>query len=96
VPKTICDGQQTTPPGKLTFEINKRQLTDVLLTSDATVVEAMKFCFERMKMVVEPSGANALAALMTHKERFQGKRVGLSISGGNIGLARFTEIVSQK
>ncbi len=96
VPKTICDGQQTTPPGKLTFEINKRNLTDVLLTSDATVVEAMKFVFERMKLVVEPSGANALAALMTNKERFQGQRVGVTLSGGNIGLARFIEIMQGK
>ena len=96
VPNTICDGQQTPAPGKLTFEINKRLLTDVLLTSDATVVEAMKFVFERMKMVAEPSGANALAALMTNKDRFQGQRVGVSLSGGNIGLARFVEIVSGK
>jgi threo-3-hydroxy-L-aspartate ammonia-lyase len=94
VPKTICDGQQTAQPGALTFEVNKRLLTDILLTSDATVVEAMKFVFERMKMVVEPSGANALAALMTHKEMFRGQRVGVSLSGGNIGLARFIEIVS--
>ncbi len=94
VPQTICDGQQNAAPGLLTFEINKRQLTDVLITSDATVVEAMKFVFERMKLVVEPSGANALAALMTHRQRFAGKRVGLTLSGGNIGLARFVEIVS--
>ncbi len=96
VPKTICDGQQTAQPGALTFEINKRLLTDILLTPDATVVEAMKFAFERMKLVVEPSGANALAALMTHKEMFRGQRVGISLSGGNIGLARFIEIVSAK
>jgi threo-3-hydroxy-L-aspartate ammonia-lyase len=94
VPKTICDGQQTAQPGALTFEVNKRLLTDILLTPDATVVDAMKFVFERMKMVVEPSGANALAALMTHKEMFRGQRVGISLSGGNIGLARFIEIVS--
>ena len=93
VPNTICDGQQTPAPGILTFEVNKRLLTDVLLTSDATVVEAMKFLFERMKLVAEPSGANALAALMTNKELFRGQRVGISLSGGNIGLARFFEIV---
>jgi threo-3-hydroxy-L-aspartate ammonia-lyase len=94
VPNTICDGQQTPAPGNLTFEVNKRLLADVLLTSDATVVEAMKFAFERMKLVLEPSGANALAALMTNKARFQGQRVGVTLSGGNIGLARFIEIVS--
>jgi threo-3-hydroxy-L-aspartate ammonia-lyase len=93
VPQTICDGQQTTPPGKLTFEINKRHLTDVLLTSDETVIEAMKFLFDRCKLVVEPSGANALAALMTHQARFKGMRVGISLSGGNVGLKRFLELV---
>ncbi len=95
VPNTICDGQQTPAPGKLTFEVNKRLLTDVLLTSDATVVEAMKFLFERMKLVAEPSGANALAALMTNKALFRGQRVGITLSGGNIGLVRFIELVSK-
>jgi threonine dehydratase len=94
VPKTICDGQQTTPPGKLTFEVNKQLLTDVLLTPDETVIEAMKFLFDRCKLVVEPSGANALAALMTHRERFKGMRVGISLSGGNVGLARFCALVN--
>lgn len=94
VPQTICDGQQTPKPGELTFAVNKRLLTDVLLTSDATVIEAMKFVFDRMKLVVEPSGANALAALITNKSRFQGMRVGVSLSGGNVGLARFCALVS--
>jgi threo-3-hydroxy-L-aspartate ammonia-lyase len=93
VPQTICDGQQNAAPGVLTFEINKRLLSDVLTTSDATVIDAMRFAFERLKLVIEPSGANALAALITHKERFQGQRVGLTLSGGNVGLARFIEIV---
>jgi threo-3-hydroxy-L-aspartate ammonia-lyase len=96
VPNTICDGQQTPAPGKLTFEVNKRNLTDVLLTSDAMVVEAMKFAFERLKLVLEPSGANALASLMTNKERFRGQRVGVTLSGGNVGLARFIELVQAK
>jgi threo-3-hydroxy-L-aspartate ammonia-lyase len=94
VPQTICDGQQTSSPGKLTFAINQQLLTDVLTTSDAVVIDAMKFVFERMKMVLEPSGACALAALMTHQDRFAGQRVGISLSGGNVDLNRFIELVS--
>jgi threonine dehydratase len=58
------------------------------------VVEAMRFAFERMKIVLEPSGACALAALLSHREPFRGRRVGVTLSGGNIGLDRFVALVS--
>ena len=69
-------------------------MTDVLTASDPAVVDAMRFAFERMKVVLEPSGACALAALMTHAERFRGRRVGITLSGGNVGLDRFVALVS--
>ena len=94
VPRTICDGQQTQAVGRHPFEVIRALVTDVLTATDPAVVDAMRFVFERMKIVLEPSGACALAALMTHAERFRGQRVGITLSGGNIGLDRFVALVS--
>ena len=94
VPRTICDGQQTQAVGHHPFEVIQAHVKDILTVGDPAVVEAMRFAFERMKVVLEPSGACALAALMTHAERFRGKRVGVTLSGGNIGLDRFVALVS--
>jgi threonine dehydratase len=94
VPRTICDGQQTQSPGKHPFEVIQALVTDVLAVPDPVVVEAMRFVFERMKLVLEPSGACALAALMQHRERFRGQRVGITLSGGNIGIDRFVALVT--
>ena len=94
VPQTICDGQQTQSIGVHPFEVIRTQVTDILTTPDATVVEAMRFAFERMKIVLEPSGACALAALMHNRERFAGKRVAVTLSGGNIDLARFAALLA--
>ena len=94
VPRTICDGQQTQAVGVHPFEVIRAHVTDVLTVSDPVVVEAMRFAFERLKVVLEPSGACALAALMTHADRFRGRRVGITLSGGNIGLDRFVALVS--
>ena len=94
VPRTICDGQQTQAVGHHTFEVIKAHVTDVLTVPDPVVVDAMRFAFERLKLVLEPSGACALAALMQHRERFRGKRVGVTLSGGNVGLDRFVALIS--
>ncbi len=94
VPQTICDGQQTQSVGVHPFEVIRTQVTDILTTPDATVIEAMRFAFERLKIVLEPSGACALAALMANKERFAGRRVALTLSGGNIDFARFAALLS--
>jgi threonine dehydratase len=94
VPRTICDGQQTQAVGVLPFEVIRTMVTDVLTAGDPAVVEAMRFAFERLKVVLEPSGACALAALTTNAERFRGRRVGITLSGGNIGLDRFVALVS--
>lgn len=94
VPRTICDGQQTQAVGRQPFEVIRRLVSDVLTVGDPMVVEAMRFAFERMKIVLEPSGACALAALMRHPERFAGQRVGVTLSGGNVGIERFIALTS--
>ena len=94
VPRTICDGQQTQSPGVLTFEIMRERLAGVLTVPDPVVVQVMRLLFERLKLVVEPSGASALAALLHHRERFAGKRVGVTLSGGNVSTERFAALMS--
>jgi threonine dehydratase len=94
VPRTICDGQQTQAPGVLTFAIMRERLAGVLTVPDPVVVQVMRFVFERLKLVVEPSGASALAALLQHRERFAGKRVGVTLSGGNVSTERFAALMS--
>ncbi|MEP7100717.1 MAG: pyridoxal-phosphate dependent enzyme, partial [Burkholderiales bacterium] len=94
VPRTICDGQQTQAVGVQPFEVIRTMVTDVLTASDPDVVDAMRFAFERLKVVLEPSGACALASLMTNAKRFEGRRVGITLSGGNVGLDRFVALVS--
>jgi threonine dehydratase len=94
VPRTICDGQQTQAPSKLTFEIMRERLAGVLTVPDPIVVQMMRFLFERMKLVVEPSGANALASLFHHRKLFAGRRVGVTLSGGNVSTERFAALMS--
>lgn len=93
VPRTIADGQQTTAPGRLTFPVIQRLVSDVVLATDAEIVAAMVFAFERLKVVLEPSGACALAALLAGRvPDVAGRRVGVTLSGGNVGAARFAEL----
>ena len=94
VPRTICDGQQTQAVGEHPFEVIRALVADVLTVPDRVVVDAMRFAFERLKVVLEPSGACALAALMHHRAQFRGQRVGVMLSGGNIGIDRFVALVS--
>lgn len=95
VPDTIADGLQAEAPGELTFEVNRRLLAGVATVSDDQIVEAMRFLFERMKLVAEPSGAAGVAALLARRvpEGVQGRRVGVVISGGNVGADRFEELL---
>ena len=95
VPKTIADGLQTTSPSELTFGIAREHGCRVVTVSDAELNEAVAFAFERMKLVVEPSGAAAIAALMHHRiPNAAGKRIGIIISGGNADPAKFAAIVN--
>jgi threo-3-hydroxy-L-aspartate ammonia-lyase len=93
VPRTIADGLQVTVPGKLTFEVNRRLLGGVVTVGDADLVEAMRFAFDRLKLVLEPSGAAALAVILTRKLDLP-PRVGAILSGGNVGVERFRELTA--
>jgi threo-3-hydroxy-L-aspartate ammonia-lyase len=94
VPQTIADALQLTKPGELTFEHNRRLLHGIVTVTDAELVAAMRFLFERMKIVAEPGGAAAVAALLAGKvELPAGGRVGLIVSGGNVGADRFAELL---
>ena len=89
---TIADGLRTPVPGALTFPINRANLAAVVLVGEEDIVAAMRFCFEAMKLVVEPSGAVCIAALLTGAVEARGTRVGVVISGGNIDVPRFVEL----
>jgi threo-3-hydroxy-L-aspartate ammonia-lyase len=93
VPRTIADGLQSSEPGELTFEVNRRLVDEVVTVGDAEIVEAMAFLFDRMKLVTEPSGAIGVAALLAGRVDVAGKRVGVVVSGGNVGVARFAELL---
>jgi len=93
VPKTIADGLQTQSPGEITFAIIAREVNGIATVTDEELVEAMRFAFERMKLVIEPSGAAALAAVMFDKIPVRGKRVGVVISGGNVDRDRFAALI---
>jgi len=91
VPRTIADGQQLPTPGELPFEVIRERVDEIVLASDAEIVEAMRFLFERLKTVAEPSGACAPAALLAG--RVSGARIGVVISGGNVSAKRFAALV---
>jgi threonine dehydratase len=93
-PATVADGLRATRPGELTFGVNSRLLDRVVTVSDQAIVAAMRFCFTRLKLVVEPSGAVALAALLTGAVQAAGKTTAVVLSGGNIDPAGFAALVS--
>jgi threonine dehydratase len=94
VPRTIADGQQTQAPGELTFPIVQALVDGIALVTDDELVETMAFCFERLKLVIEPSGATALAAVLAGKVAVTTKKVGVTLSGGNIAIDRFLELMA--
>jgi threo-3-hydroxy-L-aspartate ammonia-lyase len=95
VPRTIADGQQLPEPGVETFEVIRERVDEVAVASDQEIVTAMRFLFERLKTVAEPSGACAPGALLAGRlGDVGGLRVGVTISGGNVSAARFAELVT--
>ncbi len=82
-PQTVCDGLLTSL-SELTFTILRRHAAGILTVGEEAIVEAMRLIWTRAKLVVEPSAAVTLAALLSHPERFRGRRVGLILSGGNV------------
>ncbi|HVS84568.1 MAG TPA: threo-3-hydroxy-L-aspartate ammonia-lyase [Gaiellaceae bacterium] len=93
VPRTIADGLQAQEPGELTFPVNQRLVDELVTVSDEELVDAMAFLFDRMKIVAEPSGAAGVAALLSGKLPATDLSVGVIVSGGNVGAARFAELV---
>jgi len=93
VPRTIADGLQADIPGALTFAVNQRVVDEIVTVDDGEIVAAMRFLFERMKVVVEPSGAVGVAALLAGRLEVTARRVGVILSGGNVGVERFRELV---
>jgi threo-3-hydroxy-L-aspartate ammonia-lyase len=91
-PQTIADGAQTQQLGRITFEIIKRDVGDILTASDGELVECMRFFASRMKMVVEPTGCLGFAA--ARRQALQGQRVGVIVSGGNVDMARFCTLLA--
>ncbi|MDP4986662.1 MAG: pyridoxal-phosphate dependent enzyme, partial [Porticoccaceae bacterium] len=84
-PKTIADGLRSTV-GVRNFDIMYQQVDDILLASEESIVKAMRLIWMRLKIIVEPSSAVCLAAIMENPELFYGKRVAIILSGGNVDL----------
>jgi len=89
---TIADGQQTGSVGRRNARIMSGTVEAVVGVSDDEIVSAMRFLFERLKLVVEPSGASAVAAVLAGRVDVAGQRVGITLSGGNIDATRFASL----
>ncbi len=94
-PKTIADGAQTQYLGQYTFPIIMREVADIETVDDEALVEEMAFFASRMKMMVEPTGCLSLAGARKRASELAGKRIGVIVSGGNIDLRRFCELVAE-
>ncbi|MDK1475872.1 pyridoxal-phosphate dependent enzyme [Streptomyces sp. 549] len=93
VPRTIADGQAADVPGELTFSLNRKLVDEIALVGDDEIRDAMRFAFERMKTVLEPSGATPLAALLAGRVGAPPRRIGVIVSGGNIDAKRFAQLL---
>jgi len=94
VPRTIADGAQTQHLGELTFGILRERAAGIVTVTDDQLRDAMRFLAARMKLVVEPTGALAAAAALQRILPLAGQRVGVILSGGNVDLPRFAELVT--
>jgi threonine dehydratase len=91
---TIADGQQLPSPGTLTFAVAKTMVEGVVSVGDEQMLAAMRYLFERQKLVTEPSGASAVAAVLSELIDVKGLRVGVIMSGGNVAVDRFVSLLS--
>jgi len=95
-PPTIADGLRVQSPGTLTFPVLQKTAEDVLTVSDEEIIETIRFLLFRAKLLVEPSGAAAAAAVLTGKLPSDARRVGVVLSGGNIDAELLSKILNQK
>jgi threonine dehydratase len=93
-PQTIADGAQTQHSGTLTFPVIQRLVKEIVTVTDAELAATMRFFAERMKMVVEPTGCLGAAALLHGAVRAPGQRVGVIVSGGNVDLSRYAQLLT--
>ena len=94
-PHTIADGLRT-PLGEHTFPLIRDRVSDIVLVSEADIIQAMQFIWERMKIIIEPSSAVAIAPLLNGSIDARGKRVGAIVSGGNLDLTQFFALLGDK
>ena len=92
-PPTIADGARVQTPGALTFPITQRNAADVLTVTDEEIVAALRFLLFRLKLLVEPTGALAAAAVLSGKLPREFKRVGVVLSGGNVDAALLAQLI---
>ena len=93
-PRTIADGLRT-PLGKLNFEIMQQMVDSIVLVSEEEIVQAMRFVWERMKLIIEPSSAVAVAPLLNGTIGGNGERIGVILSGGNVDLDGFFGLLAK-
>ncbi len=93
-PETLADGAQTLHLGQHTFAVIAARVSDIVTVSDAQLLEAMAWFAERMKLVLEPTGVLAAAAVFSGQLALAGKRVGVILSGGNVDLARYASLLA--
>ncbi len=95
-PETIADGARTTSLGEVTFPLLLKYVAEMLTVTDEELLRSMWFLWERMKIVVEPTGALAFAALFNNKYLGKGQRVGVVLSGGNVDLGWAAAQISKR
>lgn len=95
VPRTIADGQAADIPGEITFGINRRLVDEIVLVGDDEIRAALRFAVDRLKLVLEPSGATGIAALLAGRLDPAPARIGVILSGGNVGAARLAQLLAE-
>lgn len=94
-PQTIADGLRTPSLGNVTWPVIREHVADIVTVSETEIVEAMRFYWSRMKLIVEPSGAVSLAAMLKRPAGDAAMRIGVLISGGNVDLATACGLLSE-
>ena len=95
-PKTVADGARTPSLGSLTFPLVLRHVSDMATVDDRALLAAMFYLWERLKLVVEPTGALGAAAALEGQVPVAGRRVGVILSGGNVDLSQVSGWLAQR